>query len=124
MFRSIVSVVAGFLVVVFLSVGTDSLLEATGFFPSPDQGLFDTTLLGIALFYRTVYAFVGGYVTGKLAPSNPLKHVKILVVVGTIMGLLGVIAGWNLSQHWYPIALVITSAVAVWYGGKRASVVR
>ncbi len=116
--KSIWAVLAGILTVVILSIATDAILEAVGFFPPPSKGLFDPTLLLIALIYRTVYAFLGGYVTAKLAPAKPKRHVKILLIIGTVMGLLGVIAGWNLSQHWYPISLVITSALAVWYGGK------
>lgn len=111
-------VLAGFLTVVILSIATDVVLEGIGLFPPASQGLFDPILLLIALSYRTAYAFAGGYVTGKLAKSNPAKHVKALLVVGIIMGLLGVVAGWNLSQHWYPNSLVITSALGVWYGGK------
>ena len=118
MLKSIGAVVAGVIVIVVLSVVTDMLLEKIGFFPSPSQGLFDTNLLVIALLYRTAYAAAGGYVSARLAPSKPLKHVKALLIIGTFFGILGVIGGWNLSQHWYPISLVITSAVAVWFGGK------
>ncbi len=118
MLKSIGAVVAGVLVIVILSVATDALLEKVGFFPPPDKGLFATNLLAIALFYRTIFAFIGGYVTARLAPVNPLKHVKILLAIGTVMGILGVIGGWNLSAHWYPISLVITSGIAVWFGGK------
>src|SRR4051812_5117479 len=91
MVRSIGSVVAGIVVIVALSVITDMILENVGLFPPPTQGLFDANLLIIALFYRTVYALLGGYVTAKLAPANPMKHVTILLIIGTVMGLLGVI---------------------------------
>lgn len=117
--KSIGAVLGGFVSVVVLSVLTDTFLESIGFFPPITQGLFDPGLLVIALVYRTLYAFVGGFITGKLTPNKKsLKLVKILVAIGTIMGTLGVFAGWNLSQHWYPISLVFTSALAVWFGGK------
>lgn len=121
--KSIGSVLAGIIVIVVLSIATDALLENTGVFPSfaeqmAQGGLFITWMLALALFYRTVYAFVGGYVTAMLAPSNPKKHVLILNCIGAVMGILGVIGGWNLSAKWYPISLVITSVIAVWYGGK------
>ncbi len=117
-FKSFWAVVAGILTIVALSIATDALLESIGFFPSPTQGLFATHLLVIALFYRTVYAAIGGYITARLAPSKPLKHVTILLVIGMIMGTLGAVAGWSLSAHWYPISLVVTSGFAVWFGGK------
>lgn len=118
LFKSIGAVLAGVLTIVVLSILTNTILEKIGFFPPPTKGLFDQKLLLIALFYRTIFAFLGGYVTARLAPSRPIRLVIILLVIGTIMGILGVIAGWNLSQHWYPISLVFTSFVGVWIGGK------
>ena len=119
MLKNFAAVASGVVIIIILSIATDTLLERIGFFPPPTQGLFETNLLAIALLYRTVYAYLGGYLTAKLAPTNPMKHVKILLVIGTILGILGVIAGWNLSAHWYPVSLVITSAIAVWFGGKQ-----
>jgi hypothetical protein len=116
--KNIWAVVAGILVVVVLSIGTDTFLESVGIFPSPTAGLFDPKLLLLALAYRTLYAFAGGYVTARLAPKNPQRLVIILLVIGTLMGLMGVVAGWNLSEKWYPISLVFTSALGVWFGGK------
>lgn len=118
MLRKVGAIVAGVLAIVVLSVVTDTLLEKMGFYPPLSQGPLKQNLLAIALFYRTVYAFLGGYITAKLAPSNPKKYVMILLVIGTILGILGVVAGWNLSEHWYPVSLVVTSALAVWFGGK------
>ncbi len=116
--KSIGSVIAGFLVVVVLSIVTDIILEGAGIFPPAAEGLFVTWMLALALFYRTVYTITGGYVTAKLAPSNPKKHVMILGIIGTVAGILGIVAGWNLSSHWYPIALAVLAYPSVWLGGK------
>lgn len=118
MVRSIGAVATGVVTIVLLSVVTDYILESIGFFPPATEGLFDTRLLLFALAYRTVYAAIGGYITARLAPTPKIKHLKILLGIGIVMGLLGVVAGWNLSGRWYPISLVVTSALAVWYGGK------
>lgn len=116
--KSAGAVVAGFLVVVVLSTGTDWLLEALGIFPPvSEQGLFVTWMLALALFYRTAWTVVGGYVTAWLAPSNKMKHVYVLGVLGTMGGIAGVVAGWNLSEHWYPIALAVLAFPTVWFGG-------
>ncbi|HZZ98779.1 MAG TPA: hypothetical protein VFG51_02495 [Candidatus Saccharimonadia bacterium] len=115
MLKSIGAVISGIIVIVVLSVATDLLLQMVGVYP---QGAASSGFLAIALFYRTVFALFGGLVTAKLAPTNPAKHVRVLLIIGTILGILGAVGGWNLSQHWYPISLVITSAIAVWYGGK------
>jgi hypothetical protein len=116
--KSIGAVVGGFVIVVILSIATDTILEKLGIFPPPTQGLFVTWMLALAFVYRTIYTVLGGYVTAALAPANPTKHVTILGIIGTVMGCLGVVAGWNLSEHWYPIALAAAAFPSVWLGGK------
>ena len=106
-------VVAGFFTVVVLSTGTDYVLEHAGILPMQMTGGF----LAIALAYRTVYTVLGGYVTALLAPQNAMKHVWVLAILGQIGGIAGVIAGWNLSAHWYPIALAVLAIPSVWLGG-------
>ena len=117
--KSIGAVVAGFLTVVMLSIITDTILEKSGIFP-PQTVPYASWMLGVALFYRTVFTVAGGFVTAKLAPSKPMKHVIVLAILGTLGGISGVIAGWNLSAHWYPIALAVLAFPSVWYGGKLA----
>lgn len=117
MIKSIIAVVAGFLTVVVLSTVTDKVLELSGIFPPPTNGLFVPWMLALALVYRTFYTILGGYVTALLAPQNAMKHVWILAILGQIGGIMGVIAGWNLSAHWYPIALAVLAIPSVWLGG-------
>lgn len=116
--KSVLSIFVGFLTVVVLSILTDAILEKTGIFPPPsDAGLFVTWMLVFALFYRTVYTILGGYFSAKLAPSSPMKHAIFLGILGTIAGTAGVIVGWNLSAHWYPIALAVLALPSTWFGG-------
>ncbi len=115
--KSIGAVFAGFLTVVILSVGTDAALESAGIFPSQEHGLFITWMLALALAYRSVYTVAGGFVTAQLSPFNPMKHVKVLASIGAAAGIAGVILGWNLSQHWYPIAIAVTGFPLTWFGG-------
>ena len=116
--KSIGAVLAGFIFVLVSHTGTDAILEKIGIFPPPDQGLFITWMLVLALGYRMFFTVVGGAITAALAPQNPMKHVTILAIIGTLGGIGGIFAGWNLSQHWYPIALAITAYPCVWLGGK------
>lgn len=116
--RSIWAVLAGFLTVVILSTVTDLILEGLGVFPPIGQGIFITWMLVLALSYRLIYTVMGGYVTAKLAPQNSMKHVTILAVIGTIAGIGGIFVGWDMSEHWYPIALAVTAFPCTWYGGK------
>lgn len=116
--KSIWSVVAGFLVVAVLSTLMDSVMEAVHIFPRIGSGVLSTPLLIFALSYRMIFTVLGGYVTATLAPKNPMKHVIILGIIGTIAGIGGIFAGWNLSAHWYPIAIAVTGFPCVYVGGK------
>ena len=118
-YKSIWAVFAGFAVVAILSVITDMILEKFGVFPpqsNPEAYL--TWMLALALVYRSIYTLVGGYVTARLAPHSPMKHVFNLIILGTAGGLFGLLSNWNLGNHWYPIALVITGPFFIWIGGK------
>ncbi|MFA6439374.1 MAG: hypothetical protein WCX28_08705 [Bacteriovoracaceae bacterium] len=116
--KSFRAVAAGFLTVVILSVGTDFVLESLGIFPPIGQGLFITWMLVLAFAYRSVFTVVGGYVCAALAPDRPKRHIIILGCIGTVAGIAGVFAGWNMSDHWYPIALAVTGFPFTWIGGK------
>ncbi len=116
--KSIGAVLAGFVTVVILSVATDYLLESLGIFPPPNQGMFATWMLALAFVYRFIYTMFGGYVTAALAVVNPMKPVALLGIIGTLAGCIGIYVGWNLSDHWYPIALAVTAFHGTWPGGK------
>lgn len=116
--KSIGAVLAGMIVIVVLSTLTDFILESNGVFPPATEGLYVTWMLALALFYRTVYGIIGGYVTSALAPSNPMKHAVVLGSIGTVLSIVGSVVGWDLSSHWYPIALVITALPSTVAGCK------
>lgn len=120
-FKSIGTVVTGFLTIAILSIVTDLIVEGVGLLPPATQPeAYLWWHLAIALFYRSVYAVVGGYLTAKLAPSKRMTHVIALAVIGTIIGTLGTIANWDkavMSGVWYPVVLLITSPLFVWWGG-------
>lgn len=119
--KSIGAVLAGFILVVILSTVTDTILEKTGVFPSPENGLFITWMLALALVYRCIYTIAGGWLAAALAPQKPMKHGIMLGLIGTAMACIGVVVGWNLSPHWYPISLVITALPCTWLGAKLRS---
>ena len=120
--KSIWAVFAGFAVVFILSVLTDFILEYLGIFPPSTEGLFIAWMLLLALFYRSFYAVVGGYVTARLAPRKPMKHVWILSIIGLVGAIAGIFANYakSLGPNWYPIWLAILTIPCVWLGGKLA----
>lgn len=116
--KSIGAVVVGFISVALLSVLTDFILESAGILaPASNPSATVPWMLALALGYRSVYTIMGGYITAKLAPRHPTRHVVALMILGGIGGIAGAIGGWSLGNHWYPVLLAITGPLFVWLGG-------
>jgi len=115
-FKSIGAVLAGFLAIVILSVGTDTILEQAGVLP--EGALFDTGLLLLALMYRSLYSVIGAYITARLAPDQPMRHALALGLLGIIVSGLGALAARDLGPVWYGLALVLVSLPLAWLGGR------
>jgi len=121
MLRSIGAVVAGFLVVVILSIGTDAVMHATKIFPPWGERMTNGLFL-LATVYRSVYGVAGSYLAARLAPDRPMTHALLLGFIGVVLSLAGLVVTWNagpeLGPRWYPIALVVTALPCAWLGGK------
>ncbi len=117
--RSIGALLAGFVVVVILSLGTDLALHAAGIFPPLGQ-IMSNALFLLATIYRTVYAVVGSYITARLAPDRPMGHALVGGAIGLVLSAVGAVVTWNkdMGPHWYPLALVVTALPCAWVGGK------
>jgi hypothetical protein len=117
--KSIWAVVAGVLVIIVVTTLVDIVLHVVHVFPLMKQPITDGLAL-LATAYRIVISIGGAWLTARLAPADPMKHALILGVVGTVLGLVGVVATWNLGlgPHWYPIALAVLAIPQCWAGGK------
>jgi hypothetical protein len=117
--RSIWAVVAGVLVTVVVTTLVDFVLHALHVYPPMPQPIDDKLAL-LATAYRFVITVGAAWLTAKLAPSNPMKHALILGIVGTILGVVGVVATWklDLGPRWYAIALAVLAIPQCWLGGK------
>jgi len=117
--RSIGALLAGFVAVVMLSLGTDFALHATGVFPALGQRMSDALFI-LATAYRTLYGVVGSYVTAQLAPDRPMGHALVGGLIGVALSTLGAVVTWNkdLGPHWYPLALIVTAMPTAWLGGR------
>jgi hypothetical protein len=111
--KSIGAVLAGFIAVAGLSTITDMLVGYSGAFPPAGT----TGMLSFALLYRIIYTVLGGYLTAWLAPGNKMTHVWVLAGIGQLGGIAGVVFGWSLSAHWYPILIAVTAIPSVVFGG-------
>lgn len=123
--RSTLAVAAGFVFTAVLSIAADALMHASGIFPAPGQPM-SGGLFAWALAYRMAFTVGGGYVTARLAPTRPMRHVLTLGAIGTVAGTLGVVATWNagpeFGPRWYPILVAATGLPCVWAGGALAAV--
>ena len=119
LWRSTGAVLAGFVAVVVLSLGTDQVLHWLQVYPPWGQPMAGG-LFVVATAYRIVYTVLGGYITARLAPHAPVRHALILGLVGLVPGVAGVmvaIAKPELGPLWYPIALAVTGLPCAWLGG-------
>jgi hypothetical protein len=117
--KSIWAVVAGVLVIIVVTTIVDILLHVAKVYPPMDVPMGDRLAL-MATAYRVVISIGGAYLTASLAPEKPMKHAMILGVVGTFLGLVGVVATWGkvMGPTWYPIALAVLAIPQCWVGGK------
>ncbi len=118
--KSIGAVVAGFVLVVALALGTDMLLVLAGLFPDMKHPeLYSDGQYAVITLYTALYSAVGAYVTAWLAPSRPMTHALVLGVLGTLSSGLGAVANWHLAagHEWYPIALIVIALPSCWLGG-------
>ena len=117
--KSIGAVAAGVIVIIVVTTLVDIVLHVAGVFPPMDQPISDA-LAVLATLYRIVISIGGAWLTARLAPDKPMKHAMILGYVGVVLGLVGVVATWNLGlgPRWYPILLVVLAVPQCWAGGR------
>jgi hypothetical protein len=129
-FKSIGAVLAGILIPAILATITDTILEKTGVFPSIEhqqQYGFNVVWMNLlALFYRFGFSVLGGFVTAKLAPSKPMRHIVILGIIATVVGIISNIAVASMPETanvlpvWFSVVMILMAFPSIWLGGKLA----
>ncbi|MCB1165676.1 MAG: hypothetical protein KDK33_05965 [Leptospiraceae bacterium] len=119
--KSILAVIAGFILVFAVSLGADALMHAVGIFPPWGEPMSDG-LFALAATYRALIGIAGGFVTARLAPRRPMKHAVILGVLGSVAGLLGLIGTWDkgpeFGPKWYAILVMAMALPTCWLGAR------
>ena len=117
--RSILAVLAGILVGILFSTGTDFAFHAIGFAPSLKER-WPNHLLVVATLYRSIYGILGSYVIARLAPNRPMGHSLVAGALGLVLSSVGAAAAWSttVGQHWYPVVLALTALPTAWMGAK------
>jgi hypothetical protein len=120
-FRSIGAVLAGMIVGIALTLGTDVVLHKIGFYPPWGQPVTSPPLVA-ATAYRIVYSVLASYVVARLAPNRPMGHALVGGFIGFVASIVGAVITWNrgpaFGPHWYPLALIVTAIPTAWVGGK------
>ena len=119
--RSVAAVAAAIVANVVLSLAADQLFHTLGVYPPWGQPMYEAGDNLLALSYRIVFGILAGYVAARLAPSRPMRHVRVLGVIAVVLASLRVVltvVGPDLGLAWYPIALAITAYPCVWLGGR------
>lgn len=121
--KSIGAILAGFVVVIIITIATDEILHRIGVFPPWGASMvgFDGALV-LATIYRTMYGVAGSYITARLAPDRPMGHALVGGAIGLVLSIVGAAVTWNkgpaFGPHWYPVALVVLALPTAWVGGK------
>jgi hypothetical protein len=124
--RSILAVLAGFIMVVALSLGVDELLHALEVYPPHGEPMPQPGPNLLALTYRVVITIAAAALTAKLAPHRSVasdwRHVWVFGAIGLVLGTIGAITmiPKNFGPAWYPILLAASSLPCAWLGGKLA----
>jgi len=120
MLKSAAALLAGFITIFVLSVGTDVVLEKKGYLTTAAFSRNAGWVIGLVLICRILYFVFGGFLAAKLAPSYPMRHALIIGCVGVAMNILGAVMTWAGTPHWFSLALIFLAFVCSWLGGKVA----
>lgn len=106
MIRSVLAVVAGYVVICVVVLGFSWLLPPT-------------TLASRWFFvaYGFMAALLGGYVAAALAGRSPFRHAVVLAGVGVALAILSFFFALDDSPLWFHLANTVVPAVAVLLGG-------
>jgi hypothetical protein len=117
--RSILALLAGIVMGIVLSVGTDLGLHASGVVPAQSER-WPNQLLVLATAYRSIYGVIAAYVIARLTPNRPMGHALVAGALGLLVSTLGAVAAWDstIGQHWYPVTLALTTLPIAWVGAK------
>jgi hypothetical protein len=118
--RTVWAVVAGILLNVILSMGTDHIFHVLEVYPPYGEPMAQTELLLLALSYRLVYGFLGMYLTAILAPYRVVRLLWITCGIGLVLGGMGIVAGikMDIGGMWYPIVLALSVIPTTWLVAK------
>lgn len=115
--RSIGVVAAGLVLNIVVTTLVDVGLHLLHLFPAAGQPMTDGHAL-LASSYRVIITVGCAWLTARWAPGRPMAHVIVLGGIGTLLGIVGVVATWNLGlgPRWYPVSIALLGLPECWLG--------
>ena len=115
--RSIVAVVAGFLLTVVLAFGAQFVLMTLFHREPVNDSDREPTMLFMLLLTTNAAAAVGGYLADWVAIRRPLAHALVLGVLGLLGSVLLTITYWSNEPAWYHVSALALVLPATGLGG-------
>ncbi|MFC3559479.1 hypothetical protein [Pedobacter jamesrossensis] len=116
--KSIGAILAGIVLAAMLSIGADFLFDKLGIMSMENFKQTSLSIIILIVVYRFIFNVVGCYLTAKLAPNKPMKHVIIIGIIGTIFSIFGSFVMWDKAIPFYNIAIILISLPSAWLGGQ------
>ena len=119
--RSVLAVLAGFLVIGVLAFGTGRIFQAMSPAQFHASGAPTTTaMMLVQLLYVGVYATFGCWLSGYLAPNRPMAHALAVGVLGLALNIPSAIMLRGSHPIWYLATGIVTTVLWAWLGGRIA----
>ena len=118
--RSILAVIAGYLVTAILVVVKFAAMTSLipGAAPKAGQLQFPSTgLQVVSLILDFASAILGGYVAAWIARRNQIQHALALGILMVLLGILSMSISRGSEPVWYQIALIVISIPGALLGG-------
>ncbi|MBI2683580.1 MAG: hypothetical protein HYX26_10290 [Acidobacteriales bacterium] len=116
MFRSVLSLLAGYLTILVFMIAGQVTLYFTGHTPDDPSQMTGAHLLWNQV--TTVFAaFMGGLMTATVSHRKPLAHASGLAGIVFLLGLGNTTRLWHLMPHSYLISILLLNAPMIFLGG-------
>lgn len=117
-YRLILAVIAGIITTLILTGITHVVMNLLGMHPPLFKPMFDDLQVQFALFYHSLYAIVGAFVTAMIAKNQERRAVLILGTKELIMWIIGTFLLWNHAPLWSNITKALLGVPLAWVGGR------
>ncbi len=119
MWRSILSIFVGFVIIAVIGLGGDAILKQIKPQSFTVEGaVSDPSLLMLILAYTVLAIVLAGYATASLAPKTKLGHALVLGIIQLVLSIAATVNYFYTAPAWWHALSLAAIIPAVWIGGK------